>query len=160
MGQRPCCWYWQNLVYAREGGPMGPKQPGPSQSLAPPSHSTPATPQPQLFGICVNFVFLFKSPNRIMSQVLPIFKGFCDFNRDAHLLRTPWLIAHTMTFFRVITSLEGLGKINSVDASSMLMSLLGTWSCSEFPVTQKSAVYLFNSWYFHPQILAQKVLLF
>lgn len=56
-----------------------------------------------------------------MSQVLPIFKGFCDINRDAHLLGTPWLTAHTVIFFRAITSLEGLGKIGSVDASSLLM---------------------------------------
>lgn len=59
-----------------------------------------------------------------MSQVLPIFKGFCDINPDAHLLGTPWLRARAVTFFRAITSIEGLGKIGSVDASSMLMSLL------------------------------------
>lgn len=98
-----------------------------------------------------------------MSQVLPIFKAFCDINQDARLLETPWLRAPAVTFFRAITSLEGLGKIGSVDASSMLTSLLDTWSCSELPVTQISggaAVYLLNSRDFHPQILAQKVLLF
>lgn len=98
-----------------------------------------------------------------MSQVLPMFKGFRDINRDARSLGTPWLTEHAVTFFRAMTSLEGLGKIGSVDVSSMLTPLLGTWSCSELPVTQISggaAVYLLNSRDFNPQILAPKVLLF
>lgn len=36
--------------------------------------------QSQLLGFCVHLVFLCKSSTRIMSQVLPSFRGFCEIN--------------------------------------------------------------------------------
>lgn len=106
-GQRPCFWYWQNLVYAREGGPVGPKQPrtilivrpGQSPVPLPPYHFSPLS-QTQLLGICVHFIFLFKSPNRRMSQVLPIFRGFCEINWDVISLGTSWLRTCAVTLFQ------------------------------------------------------------
>lgn len=116
-GQRPCFWYWQNLVYAREGRPVGSKQPRtilivrPGQSPVPLPHTTSA---PSLRLSCWGFVFIsFFFLNLQIGEWAKLWPFLEAFVRSTEML---FLWGHHGSehvlwhFFRAPTALEVLGR--------------------------------------------------